>query len=101
MGSNATQPRRIQSMSRACFAELVNCFTLITRSPEDREYPFPHKSLPFARYPSLRYICACLVAAKRALLKHDDVIFTRDIMIAGVVIALGGVQSMKRIRMKI
>ena len=77
-------------MATAFYEELGDYFTLITGSSESRGYAFPHKSIPFAKYRRFRYISACFIAAKRTLLRVDDVVFTRDIMIAAVVIALGG-----------
>jgi glycosyltransferase involved in cell wall biosynthesis len=90
ISSKAAQASQIQSMGRAFHGELGDDFILITGALPNKDYPFPHKSVPFTKYPLLRYISACLVAAKRTLSKDEDAVFTRDIMVAAVVVALGG-----------
>lgn len=90
IGSNAAQARQIHSMARAFYAELGSEFLLMTSSSNDKEYLFPHQSIPFAKYTPLRYIGVCITAAARTLAKKDVAVFTRDIMVAAVVVTLGG-----------
>ena len=90
ISSKAAQASQIQSMGRAFYEKLGDDFILITGSLRNKDYPFPHKSVPFAKYPLLRYISACLVAVKRTLSNDEDAVFTRDILVAAVVVALGG-----------
>lgn len=90
IGSNAAQARQIQSMGRAFFKQLGSDFLLFSSGRGRIDVEFPHQTIPFSRYRSLRYLSACAVAAMRAFPRVDDVVFTRDIMVAVVVLALGG-----------
>jgi glycosyltransferase involved in cell wall biosynthesis len=90
ISSTAAQARQIQSMARAFNSVLGNDFLLVCSGGDPPGSGIPHRSFPFSKIPKLRYLGVCLYAAAHALARRDQAIFTRDIMVAAVVTALGG-----------
>lgn len=89
IGSSAAQAHQIRCMAKA-FGEHLNDNFLIMSGAYNQVYKFPHRSIPFARYQELRYLGACIIALKRTILRKDDAVITRDIVIASLVVACGG-----------
>ena len=90
ISSKAAQARQIHSMARAFHSELGNDFLLVCSGTVQPGSGIPHRSFFFSKIPKLRYLGVCLYAAARTLVRRDQAIITRDIIVAAVVTALGG-----------
>lgn len=90
ISSNAAQARQIQSMAYAFHEHLGNDFVLVSSGAMPQGYDGAFRNFPFSGWKRLRYFGICFFAAGMVLEKRDDTVFTRDIVVAAVVVALGG-----------
>jgi hypothetical protein len=90
VSSYSAQAIQIKCMARAFCDILGSPFLLICSGQVFPNYGIVHRILPFANIRHFRYIGVCLCVATRSILRRDQLTYTRDIMVAAVVTALGG-----------
>lgn len=88
--SHAAQALQIQSMARAFRLVLGQNFQLVCKGSPPVEYGIAHRSFPLAGSSTFKYLGICFDAGIVVLGRGNRIIFTRDKMVALIVIFLGG-----------
>lgn len=90
IGAKSAQSIQIKNMARA-FSEVDECnFQLVSSGSFSDSGDIEHKKFIFSNVKRLRYLGICIHAAWRSIAKSDQTVFTRDILVALVVIVLRG-----------